>query len=221
MRDDPALNPDECLPGLTHPGISCKQTEKSLKGIHKLRSKRVIIIGAGLAGLTAAHAAAKQGTTVLVVDRGPIGIWTNSALANGFFAGPSEKYSPDDYIRDAHRAGRGLNRESLVRLVAREAPSAFHFLRSAGVLLKDRGAQRCVVSPDPTVIPGVALMRRLAELVNNLEGVHVLPGRLRATRQPSQRGQQHRRKRGMAKAIGGPTKEGTAGVDEWVHVRRG
>jgi len=139
-------------------------------------SKRVIIIGAGLAGLTAAHAAAKQGATVLVVDRGPIGIGTNSVLANGFFAGPSEKYSPDDYIHDTLRAGRGLNRESMVRLVAREAPSAFQRLRSAGVLLKERGAQRCVVSPDPSVIPGVALMRKLAELVKTLEGVHVLPG---------------------------------------------
>ena len=139
-------------------------------------SKRVIIIGAGLAGLTAAHAAAKQGATVLVVDRGPIGIGTNSALANGFFAGPSEKYSPEDYIRDTLRAGRGLNRESMVRLVAREAPSAFQRLRSTGVLLKERGAQRAVVSPEPSVIPGVALMRKLADLVKDLEGVHVLPG---------------------------------------------
>ncbi|HTZ40919.1 MAG TPA: FAD-dependent oxidoreductase [Syntrophales bacterium] len=139
-------------------------------------SKRIIIIGAGLAGLTAAHAAAREGATVLVVDRGPIGIGTNSALANGFFAGPSEKYSPDDYIRDALRAGRGLNRESQVRLVAREAPSAFQFLRSAGVLLKERGAQRSVVSPDPSVIPGALLMRKMTELVKGLDGIHVLPG---------------------------------------------
>jgi aspartate oxidase len=139
-------------------------------------SKRVIIIGAGLAGLTAAHAAAKAGATVLVVDRGPIGIGTNSALANGFFAGPSEKYSPDDYIRDTLRAGRGLNREPLVRLVAREAPSAFQFLRSAGLLLQDRGTQRRILSPNPSVIPGVVLMRRLTELVKNLDGIHVLPG---------------------------------------------
>jgi len=139
-------------------------------------AKRVIIIGAGLAGLTAAHAAAKEGATVLVVDRGPIGIGTNSALANGFFAGPSEKYSPEDYIRDTLRAGRGLNREALVRLVAREAPSAIQFLRSAGVPLQGSGTQRRVISPDPSVIPGVVLMRRLAELVKSLDGVHVLPG---------------------------------------------
>jgi len=139
-------------------------------------AKRVIIIGAGLAGLTAAHAAAKEGATVLVVDRGPIGIGTNSALANGFFAGPSEKYSPEDYIRDTLRAGRGLNRETLVRLVAREAPSAIQFLRSTGVPLQSRGTQRRVISPDPSIIPGVVLMRKLTELVRSLDGVHVLPG---------------------------------------------
>ena len=139
-------------------------------------AKRVIIIGAGLAGLTAAHAAAKEGATVLVVDRGPIGIGTNSSLANGFFAGPSEKYSPEDYIHDTLLAGRGLNRESLVRLVAREAPSAMQFLRSAGMLLQSRGTQRRVISPDPSVIPGVILMRKLTELVRKLDGVHVLPG---------------------------------------------
>ncbi len=139
-------------------------------------SRRVIIIGAGLAGLTAAHAAAREGAAVLVVDRGPIGIGTNSALANGFFAGPSEKYSRDDYIRDALRVGRGLNRDSLVRLVAREAPSAFQFLRSAGVHLKERGAQRSVISPDPSIIPGAVLMRNLVGLVKSLDGIHVLPG---------------------------------------------
>ncbi len=139
-------------------------------------AKRVIIIGAGLAGLTAAHAAAKEGATVLVVDRGPIGIGTNSSLANGFFAGPSEKYSPEDYIRDTLRAGRGLNRATLVRLVAREAPSTLQFLRSAGVLLQSRGTQHRVLSPDPSVIPGVVLMRKLAELVKSLDRVHVLPG---------------------------------------------
>jgi succinate dehydrogenase/fumarate reductase flavoprotein subunit len=139
-------------------------------------AKRVIIIGGGLAGLTAAHAAAKEGATVLVVDRGPIGIGTNSSLANGFFAGPSEKYSPEDYVRDTLLAGRGLNRETIVRLVAREAPSAIQFLRSAGVPLQSRGTQRRVISPDPSVIPGVVLMRKLTELVKSLDRVHTLPG---------------------------------------------
>jgi succinate dehydrogenase / fumarate reductase flavoprotein subunit len=139
-------------------------------------SKRVIIIGAGLAGLTAAHAAAKQGATVLVVDRGPIGIGTNSALSNGVMSGPSERYRAEDFVRDTLRAGSGINCVSRVRLVAREAPSAFQIPRSIGVPIRERGVQRTIASPDPSVIPGVTLMRKLADHVRSLDNVHTLPG---------------------------------------------
>jgi succinate dehydrogenase/fumarate reductase flavoprotein subunit len=139
-------------------------------------SKRVIIVGAGLAGLTAACAAAREGAPVLVVDRGPIGMGTNSALANGVMSGPSERFKPEDHIRDTLRVGGGLNCTSRVRLLAREAPSGFQFLRSAGIPVKERGAQRTVVSPDPQVIPGVTLMRKLADHARGLDGVHTLSG---------------------------------------------
>ena len=137
---------------------------------------RVIIIGAGLAGLTAAVAARTEGAEVLIVDRGPIGLGTNSALANGVMSGPSERYAAEDYIRDTLRAGCGLNCAARVRLTAREAPSAFRVLRSVGIPMRERGAQRTVVSPDPSVIPGVTLMRRLSDHVRGLDGVHALPG---------------------------------------------
>ena len=137
---------------------------------------RVIIIGAGLAGLTAACAAQQEGASVLVVDRGPIGLGTNSALSNGVMSGPAERDRAGEYIRDTLLAGGGLNSAARVRLTAREAPSAFGRLRSVGVPLKERGARRTVVSPDPSVIPGVTLMRMLADHVRSLDGVHVLPG---------------------------------------------
>jgi succinate dehydrogenase/fumarate reductase flavoprotein subunit len=139
-------------------------------------SKRVIIIGAGLAGLMAAHAAQRQGAAVLVVDRGPIGLGTNSALANGVMSGPSERYRAEDFVRDTLRAGGGLNRTSRVRLLAREAPSGFQILRAVGIPLRERGTQRTVASPDPSVIPGVTLMRKLADHVRGLDNVHTLPG---------------------------------------------
>lgn len=139
-------------------------------------SNRVIIIGAGLAGLTAALAAQKEGASVLVVDRGPIGLGTNSALANGVMSGPSERYGAEDYIRDTLRAGGGLNSPARVRLTAREAPSGFLVLLSVGIPLRERGTQRTVASPDPQVIPGVTLMRKLADHVRRLDGVHTLPG---------------------------------------------
>ena len=141
-----------------------------------------LVAGAGLAGLIAAHAAQREGAAVLVVDRGPIGMGTNSALANGVMSGPSERYRAEDFVRDTLRAGSGLNRTSRVRLLAREAPSGFQILRSVGIPLKERGTQKTVASPDPSVIPGVTLMRKLADHVRGLDNVHALPEpRLAAT----------------------------------------
>lgn len=137
---------------------------------------RVIIIGAGLAGLAAACAAQQEGASVLVVDRGPIGLGTNSALANGVMSGPAERHRAEEHIRDTLRVGGGLNCAARVGLTAREAPAAFRRLRSVGVPIRERGAQRTVVSPEPSVIPGVTLMRMLAAHVRRLDGVRVLPG---------------------------------------------
>nr|MBC8391221.1 FAD-binding protein [Deltaproteobacteria bacterium] len=49
---------------------------------------RVIIIGAGLAGIVAAFAAHRKGVEVLVLDRTGSGLGTNSAMANAMFNGP-------------------------------------------------------------------------------------------------------------------------------------
>jgi len=45
--------------------------------------KDVIVIGGGCAGMVAALEAEREGAEVILVDRGPIGIGTNSALAGG------------------------------------------------------------------------------------------------------------------------------------------
>ena len=50
--------------------------------------KSVIVIGGGLAGMTAAIAAHEKGAEVILLDRGSMGTGTNSALANGLFHGP-------------------------------------------------------------------------------------------------------------------------------------
>jgi len=49
--------------------------------------KDIIVAGTGCAGLIAALAAEREGAEVLLVDRGPLGIGSNSAMANGVFAG--------------------------------------------------------------------------------------------------------------------------------------
>ncbi|RKY91053.1 hypothetical protein DRQ15_05890 [candidate division KSB1 bacterium] len=139
-------------------------------------NKDVIVIGAGCAGLTAALEARRQNAQVLLLDKGPIGIGTNSVLSNGFFAGPTADYSVDDYVRDTLQTGKAINYESMVSLVAREAPSAFLFLRSLGIDLAEvRGGYR-VKSPRPDYSPGLVLVQALMKGIKKLSGIDLLPG---------------------------------------------
>ncbi len=65
----------------------------------------VIIVGAGLAGMAAAISANNEGSVTLI-DRGSIGLGTNSALAGGQFTGPTFLHSPEEFIQRHIRGGQ-------------------------------------------------------------------------------------------------------------------
>jgi succinate dehydrogenase/fumarate reductase flavoprotein subunit len=125
----------------------------------------VIVVGAGLAGMTAALAAEKAGADVILIDRGPIGLGTNSALSNAAFSGPISPERAGDYVDLVLQIGKRLNRVAYVRQVAREAAAAVAFLESLGLEVVRTPGQWLVRSAQPEVIPGVSLVRRVAELV--------------------------------------------------------
>jgi succinate dehydrogenase/fumarate reductase flavoprotein subunit len=140
-------------------------------------SGHVIVIGAGLAGMTATLAAHGEGAEVTLLARGDIGLGTNSAMANGVFAGPSPSYAEEDYVRDTLEIGKGINYEPYVRLVAREAPGAWNFLRSLGLNLVETAPGTCVLqTPEPDVLRGAIIVRTLAETIRRLEKVRVVTG---------------------------------------------
>jgi L-aspartate oxidase len=111
----------------------------------------VIVIGAGLAGMTAALTAEQNGAEVILVDRGPIGTGTNSALSNGVFSGPVSPERTEEYVELVVRIGKGLNRLGYVRQVAREAPAAVEFLCSLGLEIAKTPGQWAVRSPKPEI----------------------------------------------------------------------
>jgi L-aspartate oxidase len=99
-----------------------------------LRKKPAIaVIGAGVAGLSAALAAADAGGPVLVVSKGPLDS-SNSWAAQG---GVAAAVGPDDdaalHAADTLAAGRGLCRPSAVELLTREAPARIAELVELGV----------------------------------------------------------------------------------------
>jgi succinate dehydrogenase/fumarate reductase flavoprotein subunit len=140
-------------------------------------SRQAIVIGAGLAGMSATLAAHGEGAEVILLARGDIGLGTNSAMANGVFAGPNSGYTEEAYVRDTLEIGKGINYEPYVRLVAREAPAAWDFLRSLGLNLVETGPGTCVLqAPEPDVVRGAIIVRTLAERIRGLEKVRVVTG---------------------------------------------
>ena len=136
----------------------------------------IVIVGAGLAGMVAAITAHNEGAQVTLIDRGSVGLGTNSALSGGLFTGPTFLHSPAEYIRDTQDVGRGINREHLVRLVASKASDGFDFLREMGLNLIESPTSFAVQSSSPEIIRGVTLAKKVAEKVRELPGIKILTG---------------------------------------------
>ncbi len=114
----------------------------------------VIVVGAGLAGMMAAIAAADEGAEVTLVDRGAIGLGTNTAMSNAVFAGVSDSYGVQEYVRETMEIGRFLNNRKKVETAAEKSREAVALLKSLGVPVGLVGTLYQVRSPDPRVISG-------------------------------------------------------------------
>ena len=136
--------------------------------------RKIIVVGGGCAGIIAALEANKNGASVMLIGRSAIGIGTNSALSNGIFAGPTPQTTSEEYIQRTLEAGKGLNRESWVNLVAEEAPQAFSLLSSFGLELEEITGRYIVKPSRPDVIPGITLMKGLATQIKGSSGIEVV-----------------------------------------------
>ncbi|MCB2227361.1 MAG: FAD-binding protein [Desulfarculaceae bacterium] len=134
----------------------------------------VAIIGAGLAGILAAATAAEAGASVLLIDRGGVGLGTNSAMSNGFFCGPGDDYSVEQYVADTIDTGRGLNRRSYVERVGHGARPAMEHLAKLGVELAPMRRMYSAPTPRQDVIRGVGLMDALAKSLRGRAGITAL-----------------------------------------------
>ena len=93
----------------------------------------LVIVGAGVAGLYGALAAADAGEDVLVLSKGPV-VTTASYLAQGGVAAAvGDGDSGDLHLQDTLAAGRGLSRPSAVRKLVDDAPARILDLERLGV----------------------------------------------------------------------------------------
>lgn len=104
------------------------------------RETEVLIIGSGIAGLTAALAAAKRSRVLLVCKRGLLD--SNTRHAQGGIAVPLAH--PDDmdrHITDTLRVGCELADREIVEHVIRRGPAAFESLLARGATFDRTGSE--------------------------------------------------------------------------------
>jgi ribulose 1,5-bisphosphate synthetase/thiazole synthase len=91
----------------------------------------VVVIGSGLAGLSAAVEAVEHGASVIVIEKMKI-TGGNSRISDGGVAAPNNflqkkngiEDSPECFCNDVIRAGLGLNHANLVKVLADSAADA-------------------------------------------------------------------------------------------------
>jgi L-aspartate oxidase len=93
----------------------------------------LVVVGAGVAGLTAALVAADAGAEVVLVAKAPVRGTASFLAQGGVAAAVGEGDEPELHAEDTLRAGRGLCRPSAVRVLTEEAPARFEDLRELGV----------------------------------------------------------------------------------------
>jgi len=108
--------------------------------------KDVIIIGSGVAGLSAAIEASEAGASVIVLEKMKV-TGGNTRISDGGVAAPNNflqkkrgiEDSPELFYEDMLRAGLGLNHPDLVKIVAEKANEAIDWTRNTlGVKYLDR-----------------------------------------------------------------------------------
>jgi len=141
----------------------------------------LIVVGSGIAGLTAALCAAAEGRVGLVSKGSPLA--SASWLAQGGVAAAlGEDDDPELHIEDTLRAGRGLCRPSAVRVLVEEAPARIVDLVDLGVEFDDDlglegGHSRRRIVHAGGGATGERIARTLAERALAHPGIDVLEGR--------------------------------------------
>ena len=99
-----------------------------------VREADLLVVGGGVAGLSAALTAATAGAEVVLLSKGSL-ISSNSYVAQGGIAAAlAADDTPELHAADTLTAGRGLCKESAVRLLTVEAPARISELERFGVV---------------------------------------------------------------------------------------
>jgi tricarballylate dehydrogenase len=103
----------------------------------------VIVVGTGLAGLSAALSAKEAGGNVVVIDKAPeTSRGGNSRFSGGALRTPSERVSASDLIKEAMDMSGGRASPKLINALYDQAADALKWLRDYGVPILRAGEER-------------------------------------------------------------------------------
>jgi len=140
----------------------------------------LVIVGGGVGGLYAALCVAEE-ADVLVLTKGALRTTSSYLAQGGVAAALDEGDSPELHAEDTLRAGRGLCRESAVRVLCDEAPARVTDLRDLGVPFDsdpglEGGHSRRRIRHVAGAATGKEILRVLVERVEEHPRVRVLEG---------------------------------------------
>ncbi len=133
-----------------HPADSAKPLEGRVPGLRIPRflfppipaaEERwdLVVVGAGVAGLSAAYHAARAGGKVLVVSKGPLLDSATRFAQGGIAVALGEGDAPESHFEDTLRAGAGLCWEEAVRVLVDEGVERVQELVALGAALDLEG----------------------------------------------------------------------------------
>jgi succinate dehydrogenase/fumarate reductase flavoprotein subunit len=136
----------------------------------------LLVIGAGLAGITAALEAQKTGVDVLLTAKFAIGGGTNTSLSNGAFSVSNSLFSREDHLRETLNTGKGLNHPGMVKTLIERGPDAVERLKAFGVpFIENPMGYFMERRKDSASLPGFLLTHPLKERLKN-SSIRTLPG---------------------------------------------
>ncbi len=126
-------------------------------------SKKIIVIGAGGAGLTAAIAARMAGAEVTVISKTAMGTGTCTAYAGGIFTLGYGNVTPERHSSKTMKTGRNVNDIRLVQTFSEKALQSMKTLQSWGITLKldDSGHASVRASASNPFMAGYGMVQEL------------------------------------------------------------
>ena len=126
---------------------------------------KILVIGAGGAGLTAAIGAARAGAEVWVASKTGAGMNTCTAYSGGVFTLASGDVSPQAHFEKTMEVGRHVNDPALVTVLAEQAEKSLREVASWGVDIRFPGPGRASVrhTAPYKLMAGEGMMRQLTE----------------------------------------------------------